>query len=42
VGEQCQVCPAGSHAPLEKHFTNFEKELPAGFTTVRLFCWTFQ
>ena len=31
----CEVCPAGSHAPLEKHVTVFEHKLPEGFTTVR-------
>ena len=35
VHEVCEVCPAGSHAPLEKHVTVFEHKLPEGFTTVR-------
>jgi hypothetical protein len=34
VHEACEVCPAGSHAPLEKHVTVFEHKLPEGFTTV--------
>jgi len=33
VDEPCEICAAGNHAPLERHISKFEQQLPDGFTT---------